>query len=47
MKRNIAKCVSDKASVHTGNASAGTIFAPKQDCCDPLLKMERPILGRF
>ena len=47
VKRSIAKCVLDRASVHTGNASAETIFAPEQDCCDPLLKVERPVSDRF
>ena len=28
VKRSVAKCVSDRASVYTGNASSGTIFAP-------------------
>ena len=31
VKRIDAKCVLDRASVHTGNTSSGAIFAPEQD----------------
>ena len=30
-----------------GSTSSGTIFAPKQDCSAPLLKMEHPVSDRF
>ena len=47
MKRNVTKCASDGASVHTGNASCGTIFAPEQYCSASLSNVERPVLDRF
>ena len=46
-KWRIAKSVSGRAPIHTGNASSGIIFAPEQDCSAPLLKVERPVLDRF
>ena len=47
MKRSVAKCVFDRASVHTENASSGTSFAPEQNCSALLLKVERPVSDRF
>ena len=47
VKQNIAKWVSNRASVHTGNSSSGTIFVPKQDCSAALLKVERIVSDRF
>ena len=47
MKLSIAKCVSDRASVHAGNDSSGTMFALEQDCCILLLKVEHPVSDRF
>ena len=47
VKRSAAKCVSDNASVHNGNASSGTILPAEQDCFTPLLKVERPVSERF
>ena len=40
MKQNVAKCVLDRAPVHTGNASSGTIFAQEQDYSALVLKAE-------
>ena len=45
--RSVAKCVFDRASVHTENASSGTSFAPEQNCSALLLKVERPVSDRF
>ena len=42
-----SKCVPDKDLFHTGYPSTGTIFAPEQDCCAPLLKVECPVMDRF
>ena len=36
VKRSAAKWVSDRTSVHTGNASSRTIFAPEKDCPAPV-----------
>ena len=47
MKRSVAKCVSGRASVHSENASSGTMFALEQDCSAPLVKVERPVSERF
>ena len=38
VKRNAAETVSDKASVHTRNATFETISAPDQDCFAPFLE---------
>ena len=47
VKQSVTNYVSDRASVHIGNANSGTIFAPKQLCSAPLLKVERPVSDRF
>ena len=47
MKQSVAKCVSYRAPVHTGNASSGTTVAPEQDFSAPLLKVERFVSDRF
>ena len=47
VKRNIAKWVLDRAPVHTGKASFGTIFVPEQDFSAALLKVERIVSDRF
>ena len=47
VKLSVAKCVSDKASFHTGNASSRTIFALEQDFSAALLKVERPVSDLF
>ena len=46
-KRSVAKCVSDRAPVHTRNANFGTIFAPEQDCSAPLLKVKRSVQDKL
>ena len=38
VKRSVAETVPDKASVHTKNATFGTISALEQDCFAPFLK---------
>ena len=38
VKRNVPETVPDKASVHTRNATFGTISAPEQDFFAPVLK---------
>ena len=47
VKLSVAKCVLNRAPVHTGNASSGTIFVPEQDCSAALLKMERVVSDKF
>ena len=47
VKRNVAKCVSNRAPVHNGNASSRTNFVPEQDCFAALLKVEHIVLDRF
>ena len=47
VKQNAVNCVSNRAPVHNGNASSGTIFVPEQDCSAALLKVERIVLDRF
>ena len=46
-KQNVAKCVSNRAPVHTGNASSGTTFVLEQDCSAALLKVEHIVSDRF
>ena len=40
VKRNVAKCVLNRAPVRTGNASSRTIFVNEQDSSAALLKVE-------
>ena len=47
VKRSVAKCVFDRASVHTEDASSETSFAPEQNCSALLLKVEHPVSDRF
>ena len=47
VKRSVAKCVFDRATIHTENASSGTSFAPEQNCSALLLKVEHPVSDRF
>ena len=46
MKRTVAETVLDKASVHTRNASFGTISAPEQDYFAPFSKDVIPVTQR-
>ena len=47
VKRSDAESVSDRASVHTRNASFEAVSAPEQYCTAPLLKVERSVSDRF
>ena len=47
VKRSVAENVSDRASVHTGNAAFESASAPEQNCSTPLLKVERSVSDRF
>ena len=47
VKRNVAKCILNRAPVRTGNASSGTIFVLEQDSSAALLKVEHDVSDRF
>ena len=48
MKRSVAECVPDMASVHTRNAAFKAFSAPEQYYCSaPLLKVERSVSDRL
>ena len=47
MKQRIAKCVSDRAPVHTGSSSCGTIFLWSRTALLLLLKVEYSVSDRF
>ena len=47
VKRSVAESVSDRASVHTRNATFEAVSAPEQYCSAPLLKVERSVSDRF
>ena len=47
VKRNVSKCVLNRAPVRTGNASSGTSFVPEQDSSAVLLKVEHIVSDRI
>ena len=47
VKRSVTESAPDRASVHTRNAAFEAVYPSEQNCCAPLLKVERSASDRF